>query len=209
VNLRRFGGIAYVAAVAVVVIGLTFKLAPLGRGIEDLQQLGPVAFYALFGFLISLGLPPTPFLLAAGVAFDLRTNLVGVILSYGGSLSLSFYVSRLFQPRLERFLTTKTPRIGNVIRENSISAIVLVRLTPGLPYVLQNCLLVSLSGRFVPYFIASLLPSVLLAMLLVVLSTMLLTSEYAFVTINALLFLCIILLVLRKVASSQRQESSV
>jgi uncharacterized membrane protein YdjX (TVP38/TMEM64 family) len=186
------------ALVAVAVSCLTVGREPLERGLVQLRQLGPLPYFSLFAIVISFGVPPTPFLLAAGGAFDLKVSLLGLVLSYAASLVISFsYSSRLFGRQLERFLSANAPSLALLLRENSAATILLARMTPGFPYVLQNCLL-SPIARFGVYFLASMPPLVFMGMLYVALGQNLLTGRFGLAAV-LLLILGVVLLIYRRV----------
>ena len=159
--------IAVLAGLATVTAyGLTLGREALIRWLEWLRGLGPVPFYGVFSTFISVGVPPTPFLLAAGAAFDLGTNLIGLLFAYSLSLAISYcYGNRLFRGPMQRFLERKTPLARTFLIEHPRMAIVLVRLLPGFPYVLQNCLLAAVCRSFSSYFLVSLAPLLLMASL--------------------------------------------
>jgi uncharacterized membrane protein YdjX (TVP38/TMEM64 family) len=164
VNLWRaatFGGFVAIAACC-----LTIEREPFDRALEQLRAFGPMPYYSAFALLISFGVPPTPFLLVAGAAFDMPTNVVGPTMSYAVSLAISFiYTKRLFPRNMEEFLAAKLPRIAKDLSKHSAIAIVIVRLTPGIPYALQNCLLASITRSFAIYFATSLFTLVPIALL--------------------------------------------
>ncbi len=196
----RWKWLCLAALAAVAAYFLTFGRQPLNHFLEQLRQWGPVPFYAVFALLISLGVPPTPFLLMAGAAYDLGTNALGLSLAYAVSLGFSFfYASRLFRRPLQTFLAAKAPLVAGVLGENPVLSTVLIRLTPGFPYVLQNCLLASTCPSFVTFFFPS-LPAVLaMAMLFVGLGRSLLAGNYAWVGL-LLVILGGVLLIFRYIA---------
>jgi uncharacterized membrane protein YdjX (TVP38/TMEM64 family) len=190
-RLAALGGL-----VTVVVGGLTVGRIPLLRLLEQLREIGPIPFYVVFAVSITVGVPPTPFLLVAGAAFDLPTNLLGVAFAYSLSLAASYaYAHRLFQQPLARFLERKTPIVMRRFAEHPRLATVLVRLVPGFPYVLQNCLLAAVCRSFASYFLLSLPPILLMAYLYILVgrslvdrSLLLLAPVLVIATLIALLY---------------------
>jgi uncharacterized membrane protein YdjX (TVP38/TMEM64 family) len=163
---NKWQWLALAAVLGLAVFFLTFGRELLANGLGQLRAWGPMPFFAVFALCISFGAPPTPFLLAAGAAFGPWTNLLGFSLSYAISLGIAFTWARpLFKSRLEAFLAKKSPVLEGALRENGAMAILLVRLTPGFPYVLQNCLLAAVSRSIKPFIFISLPPLVGYAML--------------------------------------------
>jgi len=195
---RRLAGLVVLA-----VVTLFFLTA--GRGLLDqflasLRQWGPVPFYLVFAVLVSVGVPPTPFLLAAGAAFDFPANLLALPLAYAASLGLAFpLANRLFRRQLDAFLTAKAPVVANLLKESPALATVLVRCTPGFPYVLQNCLLVSTGQPFGRFFLASLPPLVLFGVLYLAIGKSLLAGKYGLLGL-ALFALVAVLFLFRHLA---------
>lgn len=180
---RSEGGMWRIACLVglVVVAGLflTVGREPLNHFLDQLRQWGAVPFYAVFALTISFGVPPTPFLLAAGAAFDFGTNLIGIPIAYACSLTIAYaYARSLFKRQLEQFLTTRAPYLAGLLRNNPVITTLLVRLTPGFPYVLQNCLLVTTCRSFLGFLLPSLPPLVFLAMLYASLSKSLMAGKY-------------------------------
>jgi uncharacterized membrane protein YdjX (TVP38/TMEM64 family) len=178
---------ACLAGLAVVaVIFLTVGREPLNHFLNQLRQWGAVPFYVVFALSISFGAPPTPFLLAAGGAFDFGTNLIGIPISYACSLTIAYvYAQRLFKRQLEQFLSAKAPHLAGLLRDNPVITTLLVRLTPGFPYVLQNCLLVTTCRSFFGFLLPSLPPLVFLAMLYASLSKSLMAGKYGLLVLLA------------------------
>jgi uncharacterized membrane protein YdjX (TVP38/TMEM64 family) len=189
-----------VVLAVVTVIFLTVGREPLNHFLNQLRQWGPVPFYMVFALSISLGVPPTPFLLAAGGAFDFNTNLIGIPISYACSLTIAYaYAQRLFKRQLEQFISAKAPHLAGLLRDNPRTTTLLVRLTPGFPYVLQNCLLVTTCRSFWGFLLPSLPPLVFLAMLYASMSKSLLAGKYGLLAV-LLFVLGAVILAFRHVA---------
>lgn len=184
-----------IAAVGCVVFFATAGRAVLDQCLTQLRLLGPLPFFAVFALCISFGVPPTPFLLAAGAAFGVLTNLVGFTISYAISLIIAYGCARpLFKRQLDAFMERKAPFVSGLLRENSVLATLLVRLTPGFPYVLQNCLLVSVSRSFRAFLLVSLPPLISLSMLYASLGRNLMAKRYGLLAFFLALLAAMILL---------------
>jgi uncharacterized membrane protein YdjX (TVP38/TMEM64 family) len=181
------------AGLVLVVIGcFTLGRGPLNQFLEQLRHWGPVLFFGIFALCISFGVPPTPFLLVAGATFDLATNSLGLFIGYAVSLAVAYaYAHRLFQRQLAEFLERKVPVVAGLLQESPVLATVLVRLTPGFPYVLQNCLVVGVCRSFRSYLLASLPPLVLLAILYTQLGKGLLAGNVRLIALALFALLCV------------------
>lgn len=119
----------------------------LERGLAMIRGLGPGAFFAAMTVLPAFGCPLTAFTLTAGPVFakELGTPAVVAIslACIAANLALSYWVSRYaLRPtvgRLLRWLGYNPP--PRVTPENRLGVLVLVRVTPGPPYALQNFVL--------------------------------------------------------------------
>jgi uncharacterized membrane protein YdjX (TVP38/TMEM64 family) len=178
----RMACLAGLAVVAVVF--LTVGREPLNHFLNQLRQWGAVPFYVVFALSISFGVPPTPFLLVAGAAFDFGTNLIGIPIAYACSLTIAYgYAQRLFKRQLEQFISTKAPYLAGLLRDNPMVTTLLVRLTPGFPYVLQNCLLVTTCRSYGEFLLPSLPPLVFLALLFASLGKTLMAGKYGLLVV--------------------------
>jgi uncharacterized membrane protein YdjX (TVP38/TMEM64 family) len=189
---RRLAGL--VGLMAVVVFFLTAGRGPLDHFLACLRQWGPLPFYSVFAVLVSFGVPPTPFLLAAGGAFDLPANLVALPLAYAASLGIAFpLATRLFRRQVEALLAAKAPAVGSLLKDSPTLSTILVRCTPGFPYVLQNCLLVSTGQPFGTFFLASLPPLVLFGVLYLAIGKSLLAGRYGLLGLVVFVLVAVIL----------------
>lgn len=163
----------------VAVYSLTVGREGLQALMGELRGLGPWVFFSVFAISISFGVPPTPFLLAAGAAFSLQVNLIGLSAAYIVSLTIAYaYAQRLFKAQLEKFIRTKAPFLATLLQENPYMTILLVRLTPGFPYVLQNCFLVAVAPSLRMFLVISLPPILLMSILLASLGKSLLAGQF-------------------------------
>jgi len=159
-------GICLVIILGIIATFVTVGREPLKQFIDGLRHMGPIPFFTVLSICISFGLPPTPFLLVAGATFSFWTNITGLTFAFGISLTANyFFANRLFKTQFEHFLEQKASSLNHLIRQNTVIAVVIVRLTPGFPYILQNCLLASLCSNFALFFLGSLPPLLFIAML--------------------------------------------
>lgn len=157
-----------IGLVLAVAFFFTLGREPVKLALNQIRQWGPAPFFGVFAFCISFGVPPTPFLLAAGAAFGIGTNLVGLLFAYSVSLAVSYgYANRLFKAAAQGFLERRAPQLADCFVEHPRMSVFLVRMFPGFPYVLQNCLLAAMCRSFSTYFAASLASILLVAPLYV------------------------------------------
>lgn len=119
------------------------------------RALGPWWFFAAFAVLPAVGFPVSVFALSAGSLFGPVLGLPWVLvlagLSMAASMSISYGLARhVVRPWVERLLGYVGYRVPVVPAEKQRMFTVLVRITPGPPYVFQSFLL-GLAG--VPFWV--------------------------------------------------------
>ena len=155
-------GVAGVVAAAVVVFllkGVHF-FALLDRVVAIVSGLGPGIFFAALAILPSVGAPTLAFTLIAGSAFGERMGMTGVVLAgmaaTAANLALSYWLARWI---LRRWVALLLERLGyrmpQVERADSTDLIVILRVTPGIPFVVQNYLLGLADAPPARYFLIS------------------------------------------------------
>ena len=127
----------------------------LERFLGFVRTLGPFWFYLVFAGLSSVGAPTSPFLVVAGASFDLASNVVGMLASYSVNLAATYYLGRGLFAEWPRRMMAAARLPWRLPEEASWRVIVLVRMTPGIPFVVQSFLLASMCPRFWPYYIFS------------------------------------------------------
>lgn len=124
------------------------------------RRLGPAAFFTLMAVLPVIGAPLSIFTLTAGPLFAPTFGLSGVIaltmVSLAANLALTYVLARwLLRPWVERLCAWLGFKIPAVAEEDQRNLVILVRVTPGTPQVLQNYLLGVACIPFAPYFVIS------------------------------------------------------
>jgi len=107
---------------------------------------GPTAFFGAMAVLPLFGFPISPFSLAAGPLFgaSLGTPLVLAcgITAIATNLTLAYWLARrALRPLLARLVAHLGYRLPAASGEDAAGLIVLVRVTPGPPFFVQNYLL--------------------------------------------------------------------
>jgi uncharacterized membrane protein YdjX (TVP38/TMEM64 family) len=121
---------------------------------------GPGVFFSAMALLPTAGVPMSPFALAAGPLFgaQLGTPLViGLgLAAITFNLTLSYWLARRWlRPVLARLVARLGYRLPEVERGDATDLIVLLRVTPGPPFFVQNYLLGLAEVPFVPYLAIS------------------------------------------------------
>jgi uncharacterized membrane protein YdjX (TVP38/TMEM64 family) len=128
----------------------------LGR----LRAMGAVTFFVLMALLPAAGCPLTVFTLTAGPVFGptlgMPLVLVLVWVSIAFNLALSYWLARYaLRPWLARLLGWLGYKLPEVAEADHRGLVILVRVTPGPPYVLQSYLLGLAGIPFATYFFIS------------------------------------------------------
>ena len=180
-------------AVGLLGVGLLYCMTggreKLDAVLAQVRVLGPVWFYVIFTVATSLGVPTSPFLLVGGATFGVGANLAGVIVSYMVNLAATYWLGRTVFADLLRQLLAKVQLPWKVPQQVSWQVIALVRTTPGLPYVVQSCLLASVCARFWLYYLVSLPVVLMWACLFVFLGRSVHSAEVKLVVLATFLLL--------------------
>jgi uncharacterized membrane protein YdjX (TVP38/TMEM64 family) len=137
--------VVLLAAAALVARGYDLK-GLLNQGLALIRSAGPVAFFVAQAVLPAFGAPQSAFSLSAGSLFaaELGMPLV-VLLSFAAvtaNMALSYWMAcHLLRPVCERLLLRLGYRPPQVASGDTTDLIVLLRVTPGLPFPVQNYLL--------------------------------------------------------------------
>jgi uncharacterized membrane protein YdjX (TVP38/TMEM64 family) len=130
--------------------------------LAQVRGLGPVAFFSLMALLPAAGMPVSVFTLTAGPVFapvlGMPLVLALSLASLGVNVALTYVLARwILRPWVERLCAWLGFTIPEVAEDDQRSLVILVRVTPGPPYVLQNFLLGMAQIRFATYFTISFL----------------------------------------------------
>ena len=140
--------------VAATVVGLTLMALVVWRFRHDLGDIdikaavdwiasfGPVPFFVAMAILPSLWAPVSPFLLLAGAIYDMPIALGGCAVALASNMALSWLLAgKLFRPLFERLVHRFGYSVPEMKNESMVTVAVLLRITPGMPFPLQNYLL--------------------------------------------------------------------
>ncbi len=137
---------AVVAGVALMLLQGVDVKALFHQALEFIRGLGPVTFFAAMAVLPSFGCPLTAFTLSALPVFGGELGaptVVGLALaSIAVNLAFSYWLARYaLRPWVEKLLAWMGYTLPQVATEDRLGLLVLVRVTPGPPYALQNFVL--------------------------------------------------------------------
>jgi len=155
-------------AVVVVVLGIGAVL--LARGVDlkgllqqalaTVQQAGPLVFFGAMALLPAIGAPLSPFSLTAGSIFGAQLGMPLVIACALAAITinivLTYYLARYaFRPLLEKIVTRLGYKLPEVEAGDAADLVVILRVTPGVPFPAQNYLLGLARVPFVKYALIS------------------------------------------------------
>jgi uncharacterized membrane protein YdjX (TVP38/TMEM64 family) len=168
-SAKRWILLGGVAASGLVVCGLAwwwlrdhgYDLHQIFSGVlAQVRGLGPWPFFTLMALLPAVGAPISLFTLTAGPLFASALGLPVVLLlalvSVAVNLALSYVLARwLLRPWVERLCAWLGVSIPAVSEADHRALVILVRVTPGTPYVLQSYLLGMAKIPMAVYFVIS------------------------------------------------------
>lgn len=150
------------AVAAVIVLARTLPLeegaAALRRWVEGLGAWGPVAFGAIYAAATVAFVPAALLTLAAGAIFGLGAGFATVSLASTAGAGLAFLIGRhLARKRVERMAASNRSfgAIDGAIAEGGWRIVALLRLSPAVPFNLQNYLFGLTRIGFWPYLLTS------------------------------------------------------
>jgi uncharacterized membrane protein YdjX (TVP38/TMEM64 family) len=181
---------AAVAIVLVVLAALSLRGVDLRglaeQGLALIRRGGPTTFFVAMTILPAFGVPMGAFTIPAGEAFGAQIGLPAVItLALGAlavNLALGYWVARYaLRPPLLALLTRFGYAVPRITPENALSVTLVVRLTPGPPYMMQACILGVAQAPFRLYMIVSWLAMMPWAVGAIILGKGLFNGNYAVV----------------------------
>ena len=145
--LLALGALAVVAVVVgyFVLRGVNLRML-FSEAMEHVRAAGPLVFFAAMAVLPAVGAPILAFILTAGPAFEPQLGRGGVLaacaLSNLLSLSIGYWLARRWlRPWLQKFVARSGHKVPQVARADQFEVTLLLRITPGPPFFLQNFLL--------------------------------------------------------------------
>ncbi len=146
-------------AVALVVRGLDVK-GLVAQGLEFVRGLGPVAYYTCMAVVPILPVPFLAFLLPVVSLFGERLGtpvavLLG-LLAATANMAITYALARwALRPVLEKLMTRLGYKVPQVEAGDETDLIVIMRVTPGIPFCVQHYLLGLARVSFGRYLLVS------------------------------------------------------
>jgi uncharacterized membrane protein YdjX (TVP38/TMEM64 family) len=152
-------GVVLAVAAVLVIRGVDLP-ALINRGMDLIRRVGPVAFFLAMAVLPTAAVPFSLFTIPAGEAFapqlGLGTVIAIALVVLAVNLALSYWVARYaLRPVLTRLLQRYGYAVPRVTPDNALAVTLVMRLTPGPPYVVQCYVLGIAEVPFGLYMIAS------------------------------------------------------
>jgi uncharacterized membrane protein YdjX (TVP38/TMEM64 family) len=153
-----------IAAVVLQAVGWQTAFAEGKRlfyaALDLVAAAGPIVFFTAMATLPAIGAPMGPFAIAAGLVFREQLGLPLILLLAVGAMmvniSIAYWLARRWlRPPLTRLLIRWGYRLPEVERGDATDLIVLLRVTPGPPFFVQNYLLGLAEVPFVRYLVLS------------------------------------------------------
>jgi len=140
-------------------------LSSFGHHLERLtdfvgDRVGPVPFFIAYALLPVVGVSLWFFNFTAGVVFVERIGIVWVLvfaaIAIATANALSYWLARtVLRPLAEKLVKRLGYKMPNIPPDEHVSATILLRVVPGLPYIVQSYVPGLANVRFVPYMIVS------------------------------------------------------
>ncbi|HVT73968.1 MAG TPA: VTT domain-containing protein [Lacunisphaera sp.] len=166
--LLKLAVIAAVAGVAVLLVvsggdvrGLIARVSEwINRGVAMISAAGPVAFFTAMALAPALGVPSLTFILPAGPAFADRLGMTNVILLSMLAITVNYVFAywlarQALRPLLEKLVVRLGYELPKVDAGDTTDMILILRLTPGIPFCVQNYLLGLAEVPFGKFFLWS------------------------------------------------------
>lgn len=152
-------GVVVLAGLVLVARGLDLK-GLLASGLEFIRGAGPVVFFLAMAVLPAVGAPLSAFTLTAGPVFGPSMGL-GLVIALALSaitfnMAVSYWLARrAFRPLAEKLFRRLGYTLPRATPGNEVDLVVLLRVTPGIPFPAQNYLLGLAEVPFGKYLLVS------------------------------------------------------
>jgi len=159
-RLKIFSILLIVAAFLLILRALPVDalLEGLQIWVEGLGPWGPAAFAAIYAVWTVLFLPGAALTLAGGAIFGLANGLLAVWAGASVGLALSFLIARYLAREKVSALARSNPKFGAIDRaigEGGWKIVAMLRLSPVMPFNVQNYLYGVTAIGFVPAVLTS------------------------------------------------------
>lgn len=204
--LIKLGALALVGIVAAVLVARGLDLKGLvQQGLDLIREAGPVVFFIAMAILPAVGVPASVFSLSVGPVFSEKLGLGPVIffsiLANVVNMSLTYWLaSRALRPLLEKLFARLGYKLPRAESGDAADLIILLRVTPGVPFPVQNYLLGLAQAPFWKYLGLSTLINALLTVAFILFGDALLhgKGKVALIAISLFMALTVATHMLRK-----------
>ncbi len=195
-RIRTFIGIAVLGLLIAVVVGWLFRHELSGIEIQPavdwIAGFGPLPFFIAMAILPSLWAPVSPFLLLAGAIYEMPIAIGGSAAALAANMALSWLLAgKLFRPLFERLVHRFGYSVPELKKESMFTVAVLLRITPGMPFPLQNYLLGLARMPFLWYMGISLPLTLLLSLSIVIFGDAILKGNVTLILLAVSLFIAL------------------
>jgi uncharacterized membrane protein YdjX (TVP38/TMEM64 family) len=130
------------------------------RCITAVRDSGPGVFFTAMAILPALGVPSLAFTLSAGPMFGQRLGIGMVVLLSLAAITVNFIMSYFLarytmRPVMERLMTWLGYKLPKIPEGDITDVIIIIRVTPGIPFFAQNYLLGLAGVPFRKYLIVT------------------------------------------------------
>ncbi len=154
--------------VGLVVLGVVAAFLLRGVNVRELieqmmnliRDAGPVAYFTAMALLPAVGMPASVFTLTAGPVFGPKLGMPLVVFLCVTAIMFNivltyFLARRALRPVLEKLMARFGYKLPQVAPEDMTDLTIIVRVTPGSPFPVQNYLLGLANVPFGPYLLVS------------------------------------------------------
>lgn len=157
--------VVLVVAALVLLRGVDVRGA-IEAGLETIRGAGPVAFFGAMALLPAVGVPASVFTLTAGPVFGPKLGMpLVVVLSVAAmmfNIVMTYFLARrALRPVLEKLIQRLGYKLPEVPPEDMTDLTIIVRVTPGSPFPVQNYLLGLAGVPFGKYLLVSFIVQVI------------------------------------------------
>jgi uncharacterized membrane protein YdjX (TVP38/TMEM64 family) len=148
-----------VAATAALLVGFDVRGA-IEQGMDVIRGAGPVTFFTAMALLPALAVPASVFTFTAGPVFGERLGMPAVLALSLGAFTINLVLTyalarRALRPFLEKWIARLGYRVPQVDEGDLTDLAIVVRVTPGIPFFVQNYLLGIAGVPFGRYLLVS------------------------------------------------------
>jgi len=143
--LKLAVGLGVVAVAAALMLSGVEVRGLVQRGLETIRAAGPLAFFAAMAVLPAVGVPLLAFMLPAGKLFGERLGLP-VVVAYSlaaitFNLLFTYWLARwALRPLLARLVDRLGYKLPQVASGDATDLVIILRVTQGIPFLVQNYL---------------------------------------------------------------------